>query len=156
MSGLTIESISEQEKSLLVSKFDDETAFAIGIAARNYALENFKGRSVIIDITTAAGACLFRTYIGEIQPDNETWIQKKRNTVVRFEKASKRYGLELEAKGRTLQTVGLNPNEYTNYGGGFPIKLASNPAFTFAVITVSGLKDHEDHAVCVAALKSVV
>jgi uncharacterized protein (UPF0303 family) len=154
--SLTIESIQQDENNLKLPNFDDEVVFELGLAARTYARANHPNDSVVIDITTVGGATVFRSYIGQIQPDNEYWVKKKRNTVIRFESASKRFGLSLEEKGRTFEDRGLNNIDYTNYGGGFPIRLQSAPDFVFAVLTVSGLKDYEDHNVCVEALKAVL
>lgn len=154
--SLTVDTIAQQEKDLILTELNDAVAFKLGVAAREYALAHHKDSSVVIDITTAAGATLFRSYIGQIQPDNEHWVKVKRNTVIRFERSSKKFGLELAAKGRTLEDRALTSAEYTPYGGGFPIRIQAAPSYTLAVITVSGLTDVEDHAVCVEALKAVL
>lgn len=155
MSTLTIQSIQEQENSLKLAHFNDDVAFKLGIAARQYILEHYVGASAVIDITSVSGTTLFRSYMGQIKPDNEQWIMKKRNTVIRFETASKKFGIALAERGITLADKGLSDQEYTEYGGGFPIRLQAAPDFVFAVITVSGLKDHEDHEICVEAFKAL-
>ncbi|CEP22499.1 unnamed protein product [Cyberlindnera jadinii] len=152
MSELTIESIKKTESELLLDSVDSDAIYSLGANARKFANKEFPGRDIVIDITSATGNTLFRSYIGSILPDNEQWIKKKRNTVFRFGISSKRFGLELAAKGRTLADKSLSDLEYTNYGGGFPLKLKSAPDFVFAVLTVSGLKEHEDHQLCVDAL----
>ncbi|KAH3688585.1 hypothetical protein WICPIJ_000429 [Wickerhamomyces pijperi] len=151
-----ITTIETQERTLVLSKLDSETAFNIGLASLQYAKSQYPNRSVVVDITTVAGATLFRSYSGEIQPDNEDWIKKKRNTVIRFEKSSLRFGGELQNRGKTLADKALDPSIYTNYGGGFPLRLQTAPGITIAVLTVSGLADHQDHDVAVNGLKKVL
>ncbi|KAH3678396.1 hypothetical protein WICMUC_001413 [Wickerhamomyces mucosus] len=152
---LSVETLLQQEAQLTIPQLDAATAFSIGSGALTYAADQYNGKSVVIDITAVSGATLFRAYQGQIQPDNELWVKKKRNTTIRYETSSLRFGKELASKGRTLADKGLDPLEYTNYGGSFPLRLRNAPHITIAVLTVSGLQDHQDHDVAVNAIKNV-
>lgn len=152
--SLTIQDILTQESQLRLPTLDSEAAFQLGVSTLNYAKSQYPNRPVVVDITTVGGATLFRSYLGQIQPDNEQWIKKKRNTVIRFEASSLRFGKELASKGRTLADKHLDPLEFTNFGGGFPLRLQNASEITIAVLCVSGLKDYEDHDAAVNGIKN--
>lgn len=152
--SIDLEALAAQEKHYFKT-FDYDTAFKLGLKAKEIAETEFPSKAAVIDITTATGATIFRTVVNEVQPDNEDWIQKKRNTVIRFNASSYRFGQRYLSLGRTLQSKDLDPNVYTLAGGGFPIKVESSKDFITAVITVSGLKDHEDHYITQKAVKLI-
>lgn len=150
-SPIDLEKLAAEESHYLKT-FDAKVAFELGLKAKELSETEFPGRQVVIDIALATGATIFRAAIGGVTPDNEEWIKMKRNTVLRFAASSYRFGKRFESLGRTLKSRDLDPTVYTVYGGGFPIKVAAAPENIIAVITISGLKDHEDHYV---ASKSV-
>lgn len=142
--SIDLEALAAQEQHYFKT-FSCDTAFKLGLKAREIAETEFPSRPAVIDITLTTGATLFRTVLNEIQPDNEEWVKMKRNTVIRFNASSYRFGQRFKKLGRTLKDKALDPTVYTVYGGGFPIRVEGSKDFITAVITVSGLKDHEDH-----------
>lgn len=150
--SIDLEALAAQEKHYLKT-FNCETAFKLGLKAKEIAEAEFPKRPVVIDVSLTTGATLFRTAIEEIQPDNEDWIAKKKNTVIRFCSSSYRFGQRYASLGRTLESKNLDPTVYTMAGGGFPIRVEASKAFVTAVITVSGLKDYEDHHICQKAVE---
>lgn len=153
-SSIDLEKLAAEESHYLKT-FDAKVAFELGLKAKEISESEFPGRSVVIDITLASGPTIFRTAIGGITPDNEEWIKMKRNTVLRFGSSSYRFGKRFESLGRTLKSRDLDPTVYTTYGGGFPIYVAAAQQTIIAVITISGLKDHEDHYVAAKAVELI-
>jgi uncharacterized protein (UPF0303 family) len=89
-------------------------------------------------------------------PDNEHWVRRKRNAVLRFgcstwflqnkfkgdeEAFRAKYGMDAE------QAAG-----YAIHGGGVPIRVRGVEGVV-AVVVVSGLKQHEDHGVIADVVK---
>jgi uncharacterized protein (UPF0303 family) len=77
-------------------------------------------------------------------PENPDWVRRKVNTVYRFHKSSYRVGLEYEHKGQKFDmSRGLDPMEYANAGGSFPIHIIGTGVV--GAISVSGIPQREDH-----------
>ncbi|KAI1112957.1 hypothetical protein F5Y14DRAFT_237472 [Nemania sp. NC0429] len=118
-----------------------------------------QGKPTIISIASAAGQhVLFQAAVGAgTQPDNDVWVRRKRNAVLRFGASSwflhckfagdevafrRKFGLGEEAAG-----------EYAIHGGGVPIRV-SGVEGVVAVVVVSGLAQHQDHGVIVDVIAS--
>lgn len=106
-------------------------------------------------------------------PDNEVWVQRKRNTVLRWGLSTWAMRMkmvaglntgatadEIEAafvKKYTLASTngGAVADEYAIHGGGFPIRVRGVEGIV-AVVVVSGLKQEDDHEVVAETVKQLV
>lgn len=148
MSQALIAAIVEQERRLVLDRFDEETAFAIGCDIRKRALA--VNAAVSIEIRSMARRYFFTTLPGAT-PENEDWGRRKGNTVLRTFKSSMRAGLEYDLEGRAQwPDVGLPYSDFVIHGGGFPVTVKG--VGVVAAIGVSGLPSIADHELSTAAL----
>jgi uncharacterized protein (UPF0303 family) len=106
------------------------------------------------------------------KPDNEIWIRRKRNTVLRFGMSSWALrqkmlaGPPVEEAGvveaafvkkfaLASSTGGSAADDYTINGGGFPVRVRGVDGIV-AVIVVSGLQQEDDHQVIVETVKDCI
>jgi uncharacterized protein (UPF0303 family) len=147
---MTIESdialIKRQEQELVLSRLDEEVAFAIGAAVRERALR--EGLSLVVDIRTWDRQLFFSATAGT-SADNAEWVRRKVNTVRRFQRASYRMVLE-RGEAPFPPQAGADPADFVIAGGGFPLRVAG--AGIVGSLTISGLPGRRDHAVAVDAL----
>jgi uncharacterized protein (UPF0303 family) len=141
--------LEEQEKTLQFSEFTNEMAWEIGTNILTKAKQESK--TVTIDITRS-GQQLFHYAMAGTTPDNDQWIIRKNNVVNRLQKSSFHVGTSLKYNQQTIeQELFLSTREYLPFGGSFPIIIKN--VGVVGTITVSGLPDHEDHALVVAIIK---
>lgn len=104
-----------------------------------------------------SGQVLFQSVTGSgVMPDNEIWVQRKRNTVLRWGNSTwfmhcKYDGDEAAFKAK----FGMGEevaSRYAIHGGAVPIRVRGVEGVV-AVVVVSGLKQHEDHGVIVEVIK---
>jgi uncharacterized protein (UPF0303 family) len=140
--------IARQEAVLQFSRFNEETAWQLGLRLRQFAVA--RKLALVIDVRRF-GHPLFYCALAGTSPDNAAWAQRKANTVARFHRSSYYMGLEQQLKGTTLaERFGLMLNEFAAHGGSFPIAVAGSGVIGSA--TVSGLPQREDHQLVVEAL----
>jgi len=142
--------LRKQEKLALFQNFGEEIAFDLGSVA--YTLARESRAPVVIDIRTP-NRVLFHAAMPGSVPDNDEWVRRKSNVVLRFHQSSLLYGETLRSKGRAIgPEIGLDPMDYAAHGGSFPIRVGQ--AGVIAAFTVSGLPQLDDHRMIVAALAS--
>lgn len=147
-----LDQISLQEAQLQFDHFDARTAWAVGSRIKEVA--EAMGEAVVIDIQRWGQALFFHAMPGTT-PDNAEWVRRKRNVVQRFHTSSYAVGLQLAAKGDTLEALrGLPTVDYAAHGGSFPIHLRGTGCV--GAITVSGLPQRRDHALVVAVLAEML
>ena len=139
--------IRKQEAALRFDHFDGGDAWRLGCLLRENAIK--KGGSVSIDIT-ANDLALFHCVAGQPTPNNDSWLRRKRNTVLEFWKSSLLVTQEMAISGRTLEEFGHSQQDFALSGGGFPIRM--NNAGVIGAIVVSGLPQREDHQLIVDTL----
>ncbi|MEF2072417.1 heme-degrading domain-containing protein [Consotaella aegiceratis] len=138
--------IARQEQELQFSRFDEETAWELGTRLRDLGT----GLPIAIDVRRF-GQPLFFTALAGTKPDNLEWVRRKSAVVARFYRSSYAVGLDLQRTGSTLAArYGIADADYAAHGGAFPIRVAS--AGIVGCVTVSGLKQRDDHAIVVRAL----
>ncbi|ORX50494.1 hypothetical protein DM01DRAFT_1324906 [Hesseltinella vesiculosa] len=146
-----LEKIEEQEQRLQFDTFSSQDALEIGQLILKHVQNDHGNRPVAIDIT-ANGMCVFRFAMDGTSPDNEAWIKRKSNTVNRFRHSSYWMGNSLIVKGRTLEQGSfISEYDYATHGGSFPLHVKN--VGMIGTITVTGLKQWEDHGVIVASLE---
>jgi uncharacterized protein (UPF0303 family) len=140
--------IRKQESLAQFQGFTEETAFDLGSAL--FGIARGKRSPVVVNIRTSDRA-LFHAAMPGATPDNDQWVRRKSNVVLRFHQSSLLYGQLMFEKGRTIgEEWGLNPLDFAGHGGSFPIRVKK--AGVVAAITVSGLPQLDDHRMVIEAL----
>lgn len=143
-----LDTLERQENQLVFKTFDEITALEVGQALVSQALAD--KAPVVIDIRTP-DRTLFHAALPGSSPDNDHWARRKSNVALRFHRASMRIGELNRSKDRGVTPdLGLDPLDYADHGGSFPVRLGS---LVVAAITVSGLKSQEDHDMIVKVLE---
>ncbi|CAK3973830.1 Hypothetical predicted protein [Lecanosticta acicola] len=146
-----LEEISIIDNSLKFPTFTAHTAWTLGSLLRTRLFAFSK--PTVIDISLAHGNhCLFHavTHSGTA-PDNDTWVARKRNTVLRFGNSTwfvhNKFKGDEQAFGAKF-ALGEKAGEYAIHGGGWPVRVQGVEGIV-AVIVVSGLKQEQDHGVII-------
>jgi uncharacterized protein (UPF0303 family) len=165
--------------------FTTETAWSLGTALRTrlLSLPPSQRKPALISITLATATTgssgtplhvIFQsaTESGTV-PDNENWVWRKRNTVLRWGVSSWAMRMKTAAGlggGATADEIeaafvkkfslasgngGASADEYAIHGGGFPIRVRGVEGIV-AVVVVSGLKQEDDHEVVVETVRELV
>ncbi|OQD66323.1 hypothetical protein PENDEC_c048G01467 [Penicillium decumbens] len=161
--------------------FTTSTAWTLGTALRERILnlpDNQRKPALIsIALATATGGgpphVLFQcaTDSGTI-PENENWVRRKRNTVLRwgFSSWAMRQKVVLGAGSAAADVVeatfvkkyalasangGAVADDYAIHGGGYPIRVKGVEGIV-AVVVVSGLKQEDDHQVVAETVRDVI
>ncbi|PSN59803.1 DUF336-domain-containing protein [Corynespora cassiicola Philippines] len=150
----SLDDLGREERSFTFSHFTCEHAWVIGNILRN-ALRTANAPA-IIHISLSSNQVLFHSpSMPGMMPDNETWVQRKRATVLRWghstwymacrfgdERAfADYYGLGADDKGR-----------YTCEGGGYPVFVKGVEGVVGAIV-VAGLDGDQAHGVVVKAIE---
>lgn len=146
-----LDQIDTIDHALAFPSFTAQTAWSFGAALRTKLLAFSK--PVVIDISLAHGQhCLFHatTHSGTT-PDNDSWVSRKRATVLRF--GSSTWYMHNKFAGDEpafAAKYGLGPNagNYAIHGGGWPVRVRGVEGIV-AVVVVSGLKQEQDHGIIV-------
>lgn len=146
-----LDQLEHIDSTLAFPLFTCETAWTLGSLLRQRLLPIPK--PVVIDISLAHGNhTLFRavTHSGTT-PDNDTWVSRKRNTVLRFGQSTwymhNKFAGDEGAFGKKF-CLGERAGEYAIHGGGWPVRVRGVEGVV-AVVVVSGLKQEQDHGVIV-------
>lgn len=141
--------LKKQEEMLQFHEFTNETALEIGLSLINKAKR--ENKSISIDIRRN-GQQLFHYAFEGTSPDNDQWVIRKGNIVSRFHTSSLYIGTKLKMLGKTIEEkYHIASKEYSPYGGAFPIIIKNSGVV--GSITVSGLKQEEDHKFVVEVIK---
>lgn len=148
-----LEEINLIDTSLTFPAFTSQTAWTLGTALRNKLLAFPK--PAVVDISLAHGNhCLFHctTHSGTV-PDNDSWVDRKRNTVLRWGVSTwymhNKFAGD-EAAFAAKFALGGRAGEFAIHGGGWPVRVRGVEGLA-AVVVVSGLRQEQDHAIIVQA-----
>lgn len=143
-----IAALEKQERELILDRFDELDAYALGESIRSAALQ--RNAPVTIEIRTAT-RCLYFAALPGSAPDNQKWGYLKAETVFQRHQSSMLAGLQLEAEGRSQYPDAiLPPDEYVLHGGAFPIRVKG--VGLIAAVGISGLPSIEDHELSATAI----
>ena len=147
---ISLAELAGEERELQFATFDNDDAWALGLALVDAARE--RQASVAIDITRN-GQQLFHAALPGTAPDNDAWIERKTRVVDRFGHSSLYMGQLCREQGTTLaEKYGLDPGRYAAHGGAFPIIVRS--VGPVGAVVVSGLPQVQDHRLVVAVLRA--
>lgn len=148
-----LEELKADSDSFTLASFTTEDAFALGnlLYARLYPFAT-EGKPTVISIALAnTSQVIFQTVTGPgTAPDNEQWVRRKRNTVLRF--GSSTWFMHNKLKGDEVAFAAKyaiadsNKGDYAIHGGAIPIRVQGVEGIV-AIVVVSGLKQDEDHGV---------
>lgn len=136
-----IEHIKLQETTLQFTSFTEADAWTLGCQMHAAAIAGI--HPLVIDIR-CAGRKLFYTALPGTSPDNEHWVERKINVVMRVHKSSYRVSRELALSGKVMdESQGVLPITVATHGGCFPITIKN--VGVVGTITVSGVPQRQDH-----------
>jgi uncharacterized protein (UPF0303 family) len=137
-----VRELEEQEAELVFVRFDNDTAWRLGVHLVEAARER---RLPVVVSLRRGGQRLFHAALPGTVPDNDAWIERKSAVVDRFGEASYLVGTRATAKGTTFEAASrLDPDRYAAHGGVIPVVVRDvGPVGT---VGVSGLPQAEDHA----------
>ncbi|KAI1475598.1 hypothetical protein K445DRAFT_320372 [Daldinia sp. EC12] len=144
--------------SFVLESFTAEDAWELGHLLYARLLPFSSQKPTLISISLASGQVLFQTAVGSgTAPDNEIWVQRKRNTVLRFGASTWFQHCKYAGDEEAFRLkFGMSPDQaekYAIHGGGVPIRVKGVEGVV-AVVVVSGLKQHEDHGVIVDVINT--
>lgn len=147
----TIETLTEEQQTLTLLRFDYATAWQLGARMQTEAAS--RQLPVAIEVTHGETVVFF-TLLPGATPDNPDWTRRKRAVVLRFHQSSLYMRLLCEQHGwEFAQRFRLSPDDFAASGGGVPIIVEGTGVVGAAA--VSGLPDVEDHALVVNALRHI-
>jgi len=128
-SDTLIAALQEQERRLVLDRFDENDAWVLGCLL--VELARSRDLPVTIDVRRG-GHQLFHAARPGTTPDNDRWVERKARVVERFGASSYLVGRRLAAQGRTLDSdAGLEPALHAAHGGssrfGWPASGWSGP-----------------------------
>ncbi|EKV06290.1 hypothetical protein PDIG_70690 [Penicillium digitatum PHI26] len=159
--------------------FTADTAWQLGNALRDRILRLPSGQRqpALISIALSGGAPLHVVFQSVTEsgtiPDNENWVRRKRNTVLRFGISSWAMrqktisGLAADADADQVEAAfvkkysvpsangGAVADEYAIHGGAYPIRVRGVDG-VIGVVVVSGLKQEDDHQVVAETIRAFV
>ncbi|OZJ01953.1 hypothetical protein BZG36_05247 [Bifiguratus adelaidae] len=145
-----LDTLLEQEKQLQFTQFTSVDALNLGLAMLKLAHARPDKKPVTIDITRA-GHQLFHFSMDGTGIDNDEWVKRKSRTVARFGHSSYYMGQKLAKDGQTVEEkYYISERDYATHGGSFPLIIKN--VGPVGSITVSGLKQEEDHQMVVDAI----
>ena len=142
----------EQEKQLVFTEFNHQTAWQLGCALKQAAEK--QSASVAIEVYAFEQVLFSHSMLGT-SIDNQDWVRRKRQSVMRFGHSSYYSGQYNDSKNRDFERMPhIDAREYCVHGGAFPIRLKSGGLI--GVVTVSGLPQEDDHNLVVTALREIL
>jgi len=147
-----LDTLTQQENELQFTAFSSDTALALGLKI----IELAKAGDKIITVNiTINGKVLFHHAMQGASADQAEWIRRKNNVVARFGRCSFYVGTDHKHRGVVFEDIKhLDPKDYAPFGGAFPITLKGTGII--GTVTVSGLRQAEDHALVVQALRAML
>src|SRR5829696_7784646 len=136
-----LDELEAQESRLVFDRFDDDTAWALGVVLREAA--RVAELPVAISIRRN-GQRLFHAALPGSSADNDGWLARKSAVVDRYGRSSLRVGEEFRGDGKSFDAdARLDPSKYAAHGGAFPILLRDTGCV--GTVAVSGLPELDDH-----------
>ena len=144
-----LEQLLQEEHELQFASFNEATAWQIGYHLVERAQR--EGLAITIDVTRGTHQ-LFHASLNGTSPDNDEWIKRKVRLVYRLGHSSFYVGHLLKSKGKRIEEAYLlSESEYAPHGGCFPVIVRDTGVI--GTITVSGLRQEEDHKLVVGAIR---
>ena len=147
-----LDELEAQEARLLFDRFDENTAWELGVTLRDAALA---ARLPVAISIRRNGQRLFHAALPGASADNDGWLARKCAVVDRYGRSSLRIGEQFRVAGKSFdEDSRLDVMMYAAHGGAFPILLRGTGCI--GTVAVSGLPQVEDHRLVVEALEAVL
>jgi uncharacterized protein (UPF0303 family) len=153
-----VSALQEEGDSFIFDSFTAEDAIELGHLLYARLLPFAASKPTVVSIALAnSQQILFQTAVGiGSLPDNEMWVQRKRNSVLRWGVST--WLMHNKFRGReaefaSLFGLGDQAGRYAIHGGGVPIRVRGVEGVV-AVVVVSGLKQEEDHGVIIEVVRA--
>ncbi|NPD06075.1 heme-degrading domain-containing protein [Nocardioides sp. zg-1308] len=144
-----LDELVAQEARLVFDSFDEETAWALGVALRDAALA--ASLPVAISIRRN-GQRLFHAALPGASADNDGWLERKSAVVDRYGRSSLRVGEQFRVGGGSFDADSrLDVSDYAAHGGAFPVLVRGTGCI--GTVAVSGLPQLEDHQLVVDTIE---
>ena len=142
------EIVAKQEEMLRFDAFSNKDAWNLG----KFMVEKIyeAGIELAVSIRKCNGTIVFQHETAGTNLLNDKWMGRKCKTVILKEQSSFGAWVDANMTGETVETNGLNPQEYVFIGGGFPIKLKTGEMV--GVLLASNLPQQKDHQFLVDTL----
>ena len=143
--------LERQNASIGFTSFTHDDAFALG--------RDIVGRATAADLAITTTILfgtqrVFHSARPGTSADNDEWLARKARTVARFNAPSLLVGTKLRVAGADFfEVFGLDRALYSPAGGGFPLRVSGS---LVGFVGISGLSQHDDHDLVVAALESAM
>ena len=136
-------------KRIELEKFTNQLALEMGLKV--VELAKSRDQKIAIEIRRL-NHTIFLFFDDTLPADKHLWLERKANVAEHFEESSLSVKNDLENRNMSLdQTFALDGKDYVAKGGAIPIFVKD--AGMLATITVSGLRDVDDHQIIVDALE---
>ncbi len=129
--------------------FTNQIAMDMGI--RIIELAKSRNQAIAVEISRLNHTIFL--YVDDGLPaDKHNWLRRKANVAKHFEESSLAVKATLEKREMSLEKpFGLDEKDYIAKGGSIPVFVKN--AGMISTITVSGLRDFEDHDIIIEALQ---
>ena len=136
-------------KKMELEKFNNKLALEMGLSIIDLA--KTRNQHIAIEISRL-NHTIFLFFDDKLPADKHNWLRRKANVAKHFEESSLSVKNDLISGKMSLEeTFGLDTKDYIAKGGSIPI-FVKNVGMV-GTITVSGLKDIEDHQIIIDALR---
>jgi len=126
-------------------------AIAMDMGQRIVDLARSRNQAIAVEISRLNQSVFLYVEDG-LPADKHNWLRRKANVAKYFEESSLAVRHTLEKRAMTLEKpFGLDEKDYIAKGGSIPVFVKN--AGLIATITVSGLRDFEDHEIIIEGLK---
>jgi uncharacterized protein (UPF0303 family) len=130
--------------------FDHADAIQLGTAMVQRAIRD--DAPIIVDIRKP-GMIIFRAAMPGTTPENEAWLDRKANTVFRYEASSALVDARFTVAGIDPATTRwFDADRFAATGGSVPIR--ARGVGVVVAVTVSGLTSRQDHDFAVDAISA--
>ncbi len=145
-----LDELAAQEARLVFDRFDEQTAWDLGVALREAGL----AAALPIAISVRRnGQRLFHAALPGASADNDGWLARKSAVVDRYGQSSLRVGEGFRVRGGSFdEDSRLDAADFAAHGGAFPILVRGTGCV--GTVAVSGLPQLEDHQLVVDTLEA--
>lgn len=138
-------------KKIELDHFSNRIAFDIGL--KIVELAKSRNQHIAVDVSRL-NHTVFLFVDDNLPADKHNWLRRKANVAKRFEESSLSVKNDLKDGQMSLdKTFGLDERDFIAKGGSIPVFIKN--AGMIGTITVSGLRDEEDHNIIIESLNGV-
>lgn len=138
-------------KKIELDHFSNRIAFDIGL--KIVELAKSRNQHIAVEVSRL-NHTVFLFVDDNLPADKHNWLRRKANVAKRFEESSLSVKNDLKDGQMSLdKTFGLDERDFIAKGGSIPIFIKN--AGMIGTITVSGLRDEEDHNIIIESLNGV-